>query len=124
MEKKKDKKKVFLCPLCQKELEIKVSKKQKPYCVCLDCGIQLFVRGKEGINRLGKKTGYKLDTFDMEEGNRRTETLIQLKVELREVNRAIEDDLLDGYPELRKKRDDLISKIETLEGESSEDLSW
>ena len=124
MEKKRDKKKVFQCPLCQKGLEIKISKKQKPYCVCLDCGIQLFIRGKQGISRLKKKTGFELDSFDVYESNRGTKTLAQLKAELREVNRAIEEDFLEDYPELREKRGDLISKIETLEGESSEGLPW
>ncbi len=113
MEKKKDKKKVFPCPLCQKGLEIKVSKKQKPYCVCIECGVQLFVRGKEGINRLEKKSGFELDSL-IQESNRGAKTLAQLKAELREVNRAIEDDFLEEYPELREKRDDLISKIESL----------
>ena len=124
MEKKKKKKSVFPCPLCQRELKIEISKKQKPYCVCLDCGIQLFVRGKEGISRLEKKTGFKLDSFDIGESNRGTKTLTQLKAELREVNRAIEDDIFEDYPDLQKQRDDLILKIKTLEGQSSEDLSW
>ena len=44
----------FPCPLCGAALLIRNSKNKKPYCVCNDCGIQLFVRGKAGIARLFK----------------------------------------------------------------------
>jgi hypothetical protein len=33
-------------------LRIKISRKQKPYCMCLECGIQIFFRGQAGIQRL------------------------------------------------------------------------
>ena len=44
--------KPFPCPLCGVPLPVRVSQKEKPYCVCNDCGIQLFFRGKVGIKRL------------------------------------------------------------------------
>ena len=44
----------FPCPLCGAGLAIRSSKNKKPYCICNDCGIQLFVRGKVGITRLRK----------------------------------------------------------------------
>ena len=49
----------FLCPLCQAAIEVKTTKKGKPYAVCEDCGMQLFVRYSPGINRLTEitKTG-------------------------------------------------------------------
>lgn len=40
------------CPLCERDLNIKLSKKNKPYVVCDLCGVQLFIRKKEGINIL------------------------------------------------------------------------
>jgi hypothetical protein len=40
------------CFLCGRGLEKRVSKKQKPYFICYSCGIQLFVRGKQGIEQL------------------------------------------------------------------------
>ena len=46
--------KPFPCPLCNMGLRIKISRKQKPYCMCLECGIQIFFRGQEGIKRLYK----------------------------------------------------------------------
>lgn len=42
----------FPCPLCQNPLEIKDSKKGKPYLVCEDDGLQMFVRYRRGIRRL------------------------------------------------------------------------
>jgi hypothetical protein len=44
--------KPFSCPVCNIGLRIKISKKQKPYCMCLECGIQIFFRGQAGIQRL------------------------------------------------------------------------
>src|SRR5215470_11970342 len=44
----------FPCPVCGLGLDIRLARTQKPYCVCSTCGIQLFVRGKEGIGRLRK----------------------------------------------------------------------
>jgi hypothetical protein len=44
--------KFFPCPVCGTSLEIRIARTQKPYCVCIDCGIQIFFRGKTGISRL------------------------------------------------------------------------
>jgi DNA-directed RNA polymerase subunit RPC12/RpoP len=40
------------CILCSDKLEKRTSKRAKPYFVCERCGIQLFVRRKEGIEKL------------------------------------------------------------------------
>lgn len=44
--------KTLPCQLCRKALEIRLSKNLKPYCVCNDCSIQVFFRGKTAIRRL------------------------------------------------------------------------
>ena len=44
--------KTFPCAVCAVSLPIRITRKQKPYCQCLDCGIQIFFRGKVGIARL------------------------------------------------------------------------
>ena len=44
--------KSFPCPICAVNIPIRIARTQKPYCVCIDCGIQIFVRGKAGIARL------------------------------------------------------------------------
>lgn len=43
------------CFLCGRRLEMRVTATNaKPYFVCNTCGIQLFVRGKQGIERLAE----------------------------------------------------------------------
>lgn len=42
----------FPCPLCGAGVPILNTKRNKPYCTCNDCGLQMFVRGKKGIARL------------------------------------------------------------------------
>ena len=39
----------FPCPVCARPLEVKLTKKDKPYVTCDPCGIQVFVRGPAGI---------------------------------------------------------------------------
>jgi len=43
------------CFLCQTSLEIRTSKREKPYLVCDDCGIQIFFRLPKGIRRLKQR---------------------------------------------------------------------
>ncbi len=51
LERKEDETSYFPCPVCFEMIEVRYTKKSKPkpYCVCNDCGAQLFVRGKNGI---------------------------------------------------------------------------
>ena len=42
---------LFPCPLCARGLDVRQTKKRKPYVICDPCGMQLFVRTKAGINR-------------------------------------------------------------------------
>ncbi len=54
------------CFLCQRHLEVRTSKKNKPYLVCNDCGIQVFVRFEKGMKRLERLLKGKVsfsDTF-------------------------------------------------------------
>jgi len=46
--------KPFPCPLCGALLPLEMTRKEKPYCTCNACGIQMFFRGKAGIRRLQK----------------------------------------------------------------------
>lgn len=63
---KKEKSAEFPCPLCERKLEIRktVKKNPKPYMICEDCGVQLFVRGKTGIDRLKKKVSVTTEDAD------------------------------------------------------------
>jgi hypothetical protein len=46
--------KEFPCPLCGASMPIRLTCKQKPYCHCLSCMLQIFFRGKIAISRLEK----------------------------------------------------------------------
>ena len=39
----------FPCPVCTDPRDVKLTKKNKPYITCDPCGIQVFIRGPEGI---------------------------------------------------------------------------
>src|SRR5712691_12072599 len=45
---------VLPCILCGKQLDQRTDKNKKPYFVCDPCGIQLFVRRKQGIEKLAQ----------------------------------------------------------------------
>lgn len=49
-----EKKRLFPCPVCGEGLEVRESKKGKPYVVCNGCGVQMFVRTEPGIRRFEK----------------------------------------------------------------------
>lgn len=39
----------FPCPICLRPLDVRTSKRDKPYVICSPCGVQMFVREKAGI---------------------------------------------------------------------------
>ena len=39
----------FPCPLCGQALDVRQTKKKKPYVICDPCGVQLFVRSRAGM---------------------------------------------------------------------------
>ena len=43
------KRRLLPCPLCARGLDIRETKKNKPYVICDPCGLQLFVRNDTGI---------------------------------------------------------------------------
>ena len=42
------------CFLCSNELRLRRDKHKKPYFVCDPCGVQIFVRGRQGIENLAQ----------------------------------------------------------------------
>jgi len=46
----------FPCPICSDRLDVRKSKKGKPYVVCNRCGVQMFVRNDTGIRDLERLT--------------------------------------------------------------------
>ena len=43
------------CFLCGKPVPVKKTRKEKPYIVCDDCGLQMFLRYEKGIKALREK---------------------------------------------------------------------
>lgn len=41
--------KFFPCPVCLKPLDVRTSKRKKPYVICSPCGVQMFIRERAGI---------------------------------------------------------------------------
>jgi hypothetical protein len=39
----------FPCPVCLMPLDVRTSKRQKPYVICSPCGVQMFIRERAGI---------------------------------------------------------------------------
>jgi hypothetical protein len=46
--------KLIPCFLCGNGLEVRTSKRRKPYFICDPCGVQVFIRRESGISRLNK----------------------------------------------------------------------
>ena len=55
----------FPCPLCLRPLDVRMTKRKKPYVICSLCGVQMFVREKAGIETLSKlvEQGIKADVL-------------------------------------------------------------
>ncbi len=52
----KDRSRVMVpCWLCGSPVPVKFTKKDKPYLVCKDCGVQTFIRYDKGEERLTAK---------------------------------------------------------------------
>jgi predicted RNA-binding Zn-ribbon protein involved in translation (DUF1610 family) len=47
-------KRLFPCPICGEGLEVRESKRRKPYVVCNRDGVQLFIRTQPGIRKFEK----------------------------------------------------------------------
>ena len=41
------------CFLCKRNLDIRFSKKDRPYTVCTECQTQTFIRRRQGLKKLG-----------------------------------------------------------------------
>jgi len=43
----------FPCPVCLQPLDVRTSKRNKPYVICSSCGVQMFIRERAGITAFG-----------------------------------------------------------------------
>jgi len=110
------------CFLCSQELRQREDKNRKPYFVCDPCGVQIFVRGRHGIENLAQLVAtLKERDFPFRE---HAQTLFEIQAVLTEI-RGIEKEIgsLDSIRNIfssnkyrRRARKLLQERIETLLG--------
>lgn len=109
----------FPCPVCGVGLEMRLSWKEKPYCVCQSCGIQIFFRGKEGIRRLREIFHYQ--TLITANGSKADSAVIlfnriqQLKEQKRQLQ--VKQGLILRDPDLDNAISAVDNEIERVQGE-------
>jgi DNA-directed RNA polymerase subunit RPC12/RpoP len=111
------------CFLCSQELRLRRDKHEKPYFVCDSCGMQIFVRGRQGRENLDQllKTLRERD-FPFREHARVLHEIQAVLTEIRGVEKEIEklDSVFDLFASDRhikdkmRARKSLDARIETL----------
>jgi hypothetical protein len=115
--------KTFPCPVCGSGLEIRVARTLKPYCHCDPCGLQLFFRGKDGIQRLRKL----LDSGGFTSGQNRATVLYNRLQQLKEQQHQLENrqGLIFRDKDLDKAIHAMETEIEVVRRELSKaDWLW
>ena len=112
--------KVIPCFLCNQELNQRKDKHSKPYFVCDPCGVQIFVRGRQGIKNLnGLLSILREHDFPFREHNAVLFEIQALLSEIRGIKEEISklDSLLEVFTDDEHKeraRKLLNKRIETL----------
>ncbi len=115
----------YPCPTCGELKSIENSKKNKPYYHCDDCGVQVFIRGKQGIRRLEEISETNLlERFEKRGGPSEKLELIQIEADLCFLESQIEKLENKLFKSSREKRslNDLKGKLKTLEEQYFEKL--
>jgi predicted RNA-binding Zn-ribbon protein involved in translation (DUF1610 family) len=84
----------FPCPVCGEPRNVKPSKRGKPYIVCDECGVQLFIRNPKGISRFNDlvESGRAVGTAPAGKGRRAVEIfneIERLKAKRKEISNKI-----------------------------------
>ena len=122
------------CFLCGDTLEMRTSKKNKPFFVCDDCGTQFFVRKKLGIERLEeligqiKETGLTGTKPEMLIAiQQRLSEIEGLKKEIKKTEDAMgffpNDTLIRVRNSLEKRLGIVLSDLEELSGQKPEEIT-
>ena len=111
------------CFLCSQELRLRRDKHEKPYFICDSCGMQIFVRGRQGKENLDQllKTLRERD-FPFREHARVLHEIQAVLTEIRGIEKEIEklDSIVDVFASKRHIKDkerarrSLDARIETL----------
>jgi len=119
--------KEFPCPICGLECRVRLTKKEKPYYVCLDCGVQVFIRAPEGVKKFAALKGSDL-LRALKSKNSAVYSMLYLKNEEIEIKKAelnkLEEKLpLFGNEKIELKINELKDLIEKLETEYFQQLT-
>ena len=110
----------ILCFLCTHKLEQRIDKHGHPYFVCNSCGMQIFVRGEEGIKNLAELIATLLaHDFPFREHAVVLFQIQALLTEIRGVKKEIEklDSVFDIFSDdehKKRMRELLHQRIDTL----------
>ena len=51
----------YPCLTCKEEIELRIDKRHKPYCICDRCGVQSFIRKASGVRKLAENLEIELN---------------------------------------------------------------
>jgi DNA-directed RNA polymerase subunit RPC12/RpoP len=118
------------CFLCSQELRQRKDKNDKPYFVCDSCGMQIFVRGRQGIENLAQLIAtLREHDFPFKEHARVLHEIQATLTEMRGVKKEIKslDSVLNIFSEdedrertrelLRRRIESLLSRLEQIANE-------
>jgi chaperonin cofactor prefoldin len=108
------------CFLCSQELGQRKDKNQKPYFVCDPCGVQIFIRGRQGIKNLSQLIEtLKERDFPFREHAHTLYEIQAVLTEIRGIEKEIKSmdsvlDILFTNEHKERARELLEARIETL----------
>jgi len=115
------------CFLCSQELRQRKDKNDKPYFVCDPCGMQIFVRGRQGIENLKELIATLQERdFPFREHARMLHEIQAVLTEIRGIKKEMKklDSALNFFSEdehkertrklLKKRIENLLSRLEQI----------
>ena len=120
------------CHLCGSKLEQRIDKNKKPYFVCDDCGIQLFIRRKRGMDLLEDafrnsekaEIPFRIHARNLYEIQALLKEISGVKGEIDKLGNALfmSDDKLRVRNSLKQKLKNLLFQLEQMAQEKTESL--
>jgi chaperonin cofactor prefoldin len=108
------------CFLCTHELRQRTDKNRKPYFICDPCGVQIFIRGRQGIENLSQLIAtLKEREFPFREHAQTLYEIQAVLTEIRGIEKEIKSmdsvlDILFTNEHKERARELLNKRIETL----------
>ena len=110
------------CFLCVQELQQRTDKNRKPYFICDPCGVQIFIRGRQGIKNLSQLIAtLKEKDFAFREHMTTLYDIQGILTEIRGIEKEIDSlssviDIVITNERKERTRELLKKRIETLLG--------